>query len=240
MDTHFFKVIEGDEIHGTSFRINVEFKEDSFNLTVIQKLKAWFVTVDYSNCMENLVETFYTDRVNSLQRLTLIEEERYELQKVIVQLGLTLEFIKSKDSLETQLNEFINRKKTDEEELYSKFVLVLNEKKKRIQHLNELLATFRRGRPTLNPPVTVKKRTKKHEPALQIEPHLKKEISDSESEDDYNTDEEKEKKLQNLSNETLQGDLNDNRRIDDAIPSTSKCDIFSDNSPPRHLLSKKS
>ncbi|KAJ8930824.1 hypothetical protein NQ314_016338 [Rhamnusium bicolor] len=114
-------------------------------------------------------------------------------------------------------------------------------KKKRIQHLNELLEAFKRGRPTLNPHVEVKKRTKKTEIIPQKKIEMKQEISESDSEDNYNTDEEKAKNKQESSDEDLGDDTNKNKKMGEPIPSTSKCDfdLFADDSPPRHLLPKR-
>lgn len=133
------------------------------------------------------------------------------------------------------MNEFIERKKTDDEEVFSNFVLVLNEKKKRIQHLTELLEAFRRGRSSINPSVEVKKRSKKNVPTQKIKIEKKETISDSESEEDYDTDEEKSKKPRNASDQAFDNEVNQNRNDAYAIPSTSKFDLFSDDSPPRHL-----
>lgn len=130
------------------------------------------------------------------------------------------------------MNEFIERKKTDDEALFSNFVLVLNEKKKRIQHLTESLEALRRGRPSVNPSIEVKKRSKKLEPRQQVKVEKKEIVSESSSEEDYNTDDEKLKRPQNL----LDKDVNDQNKNDVyAIPSTSRFDLFSNDSPPRHL-----
>lgn len=45
-----------------------------------------------------------------------------------------------------KLENFVNLKEDTEHDLYSKFILILNEKKKRIEHLNELLEAYREGR----------------------------------------------------------------------------------------------
>lgn len=140
-----------------------------------------------------------------------------------------------KNNFQLKLNEFIERKKTDDEELFSNFVLILNEKKKRIQHLTELLEAFRRGRSSVNPSVEVKKRSKKVVLAQQTRTEKKETISDSDSEENYDTDEEKSKKPRNASDKGFDKGVNQDRNDAYAIPSTSKFDLFSDNSPPRHL-----
>lgn len=127
------------------------------------------------------------------------------------------------------MNEFIERKKTDDEELFSNFVLVLNEKKKRIQHLTESLEALRRGRPSINPSVELKKRSKRVEPRQQVKVEKKEIVSESDSEEDYTTDDEKLKRPRN----SLENDQNKNDVY--AIPSTSRFDLFSDDSPPRHI-----
>lgn len=59
--------------------------------------------------------------------------------------------------MEGKLNEFFKNKKIDEEELLSKFVVLLNEKKRQIQHLNDLLIAFKHERPVTNPIILTKK-----------------------------------------------------------------------------------
>lgn len=109
--------------------------------------------------------------------------------------------------LESKLSDFNSRKKKDEDTLYSNFVLVLNEKKIRIQHLTELLEAFRHGRPTVNPTINVQKNKKKS----KVE--VKNEVSESdtdENETDYNTDDEQ------------PGRKEFNENFDHSIPSSSK------------------
>lgn len=55
-----------------------------------------------------------------------------------------------------KMDEFLERRQTEELTVYNKFVGILNEKKFQIHHLNELLTAFRGGRPTVNPPPPVR------------------------------------------------------------------------------------
>lgn len=127
-------------------------------------------------------------------------------------------------NLENKLKELVTRKLKDEEELYSNFVLVLNEKKRRIQHLNQLLQAFKAGRSVTNPQIIPKGRSKK-----EVKKEIKNEVSESDSEsgnDGYNTDEEK----------SVKEDTN----IEKLLPSTSKkqnFDLFfdEDNNIDSHL-----
>lgn len=117
-----------------------------------------------------------------------------------------------------------------DKQMLSNFVILLNEKKSRIQYLTELLEAFKSGREPNNPPI--KKPTKRSKTiensANKIEKKPKMEViseSDSENsdipmEEDYNSEEEK-----------------INRAVDLAIPSTSKADpiFLQEDSPPREI-----
>ncbi|CAG9860428.1 unnamed protein product [Phyllotreta striolata] len=85
------------------------------------------------------------------------------------------------NNLENKLKELVAKKIQEEEELYSHFTLVLNEKKRKIQHLNQTLQAFKAGRPTVNSERVVKTKSV---------PLVRNDVSESEN-SDYNTDEEK-------------------------------------------------
>jgi len=100
------------------------------------------------------------------------------------------------DTMAKKLKDFLGRSKTDEEKLYNNFTAILNEKKRQIQHLNDLLTAFRQGRPTVNSPVQVKRNKKqnvqKNKKKLNVVPESSSE-SDSNndtSNDNYDTDNE--------------------------------------------------
>lgn len=134
----------------------------------------------------------------------------------------------------TKIEEFVNAKRLNDKQMLSNFVILLNEKKSRIQHLTELLDAFKSGREPANP---VLKRTKKNGKTSKAEETAKKPkrelISESDSdedsvtpepmEEDYNSEEEKRKEIADL-----------------AVPSTSKADFsfLKENSPPRGIKIK--
>lgn len=150
--------------------------------------------------------------------------------------------------MESKYNEFIFRKKKEEDTLYSNFVLVLNEKKARIQHLTELLEAFRHGRPTVNPEPQATEKTKKFK---KVKVEIKNEVSDTDGEESevyYSTDDEKSKthrdkdsakednvEFSNILSGTHLATSTEN------IPGTSRdyCSALLDDSPPNYALPKR-
>lgn len=132
-----------------------------------------------------------------------------------------------KELYKTKLEEFIALKENYDKKMMSNFVLVLNEKKKRIQYLNDLLDAFKAGREPRNPKLNHKSKTVNTNIREEVEPPKKQrleQISESES-DSYNTDEEKQQ--QNESNEN------------EPVPSTSKAYyniLADDDSPPEKMV----
>ncbi|CAG9838904.1 unnamed protein product [Diabrotica balteata] len=122
----------------------------------------------------------------------------------------TLELKKGYARLEEKVTELVDRNLNREQELYSNFVLVLNEKKRKIQHLTQTIEALKAGRPVLNPEIKVRKpKTLKKEKEEKQKPEMN--VSESESSnnsDGYNTDDEKSKKAKDV--------------IEDGLPSTSK------------------
>lgn len=198
--------------------------------------------------MNNLLQTIYDEKITAIKELHSLRDETDCLRKS----KKCLIFISNKQlyifldtcELENKLNDFIARKKKEEDILYSNFVLVLNEKKTRMQHITELLEAFKHGRSTDNPVPELREKVKKS----KVE--VKNEVSESESEEndvDYNTDDE------NMSNEKLiekkinkeNGDLScmlGNNIHQDNEPSTSKkysCGSLLDDSPPSYILPKR-
>lgn len=134
------------------------------------------------------------------------------------------------------MEDLVNDKKLSDKQMLSNFVVLLNEKKSKIQYLTELLDAFKAGREQKNPPI---KRTKKRrKPAKSDEEDTaakqpKRElISDSESDedaassksdpnDDYNSEEERKKRF----------------ITDSAIPTTSKADFgfLKEDTPPQDM-----
>lgn len=100
-----------------------------------------------------------------------------------------------KELYKTKLEEFIVLKEKYDKKTMSNFVLLLNEKKKRIQYLNDLLDAFRNGREPKYPKPSAKANSKSKPVDVVEEENAPKkqrleQISESES-DDYNTDDEK-------------------------------------------------
>ncbi|KAG5890223.1 hypothetical protein JTB14_028764 [Gonioctena quinquepunctata] len=174
--------------------------------------------VAYNECVENLLDEFHLLKKLSMKNFDTTLEIKEQLER-------------DKEKIDIKLQEFIERKKRDDQELYSNFVLVLNEKKRKIQHLSKLLDAFKQGRPMLNPPVVVKRRKNKKD-QVKEEITVKEEVSDSDSSSDsvdYNTDGADEVESYNGENDTS------------LLPSTSKHDYHPllDDSPPRQSLPKR-
>ncbi|VEN50629.1 unnamed protein product [Callosobruchus maculatus] len=146
--------------------------------------------VDYFSTVHALLDKFFNDR-------TLYQSKATNLQHQ----NITLE--KDKAVLKEKLQELVKRKQEEEENIYSSFVLVLNEKKRQIQHLNELLEAFRQGRPTLNPPISSRNKKKiGNKQSRKTKPDVKNEVSESDnSANEYNTDEENSGKIDTVSKE---------------------------------------
>ncbi|XP_056643895.1 DNA repair protein XRCC4-like [Diorhabda sublineata] len=135
--------------------------------------------IEFSDCVYNLIDTF------SFQNEQLNQQNNNLLKEVD---NLTT----VKNVLEEKLSQFVNKKQQDDQELFSNFVLVLNEKKRRIQHLTQTLQAFKAGRPVLNPQIKLRKRSKK---IVKQEKNEISESSESNSENnEYNTDNENSKK----------------------------------------------
>lgn len=130
-----------------------------------------------------------------------------------------------------KIEEFVKEKKLSDEKLLSHFVLLLNEKKSKIQYLTELLEALKSGRETNNPSIEkVKKPNKRSRgqdesnknaknPKREVISSSESEEDTSPKEEDYDSEEEKRKKL----NELL------------AVPSTSKADFsfLKEDTPPK-------
>ncbi|XP_044744334.1 uncharacterized protein LOC123306415 [Coccinella septempunctata] len=91
------------------------------------------------------------------------------------------------DEYKKKLEELVDRKIIDEQMMLRNFVLLLNEKKKRIQHLSELLEAYRND-PSLAEPVEVnincnKKRKTKNTTSREPQCQIEENISDSGSGD---------------------------------------------------------
>ncbi|CAG9813441.1 unnamed protein product [Phaedon cochleariae] len=190
------------------------------------KMKLFFCSlekVNYCHYVEKLLDQYHEEKNEYKEKYDLAIRSQDELEQ-------------SKEELQKKLQEFVKRKKDDDEVLYNNFVLVLNEKKRQIQHLTQTLEAFKRGRPTHNPPVKVKKEKRGTEVNVKKEMSIeKKEVSDSNTDEEppnYNTDED--------DDYDYKSNVRQNHEIDN-LPSTSKQDfsLFLDDSPPHHILPKR-
>lgn len=130
-------------------------------------------------------------------------------------------FFVEKTLIEDHIQKFVAKKSESDKKMLSNFLLVLNEKKKRIQYLSDLLEAVSAGRPTVNqPPKEISKQgTKKSFSQVNIKSEQKEKISDTESSE---SEQEAVKEVE-------------------AVPSTSKTfldDILKDDSPPRKVKIK--
>lgn len=134
----------------------------------------------------------------------------------------------------SKIEEFVEAKRLSDKQMVSNFVILLNEKKSKIQYLTGLLEAFRNGRTTTNPPIkTSRKQNKKakldEETSTVTEKTKKEVISDSDSEDSIILKSEPE------------GYNSEEKRFDEipdiAVPSTSKAGLgfLSESSPPREI-----
>nr|CAI5818515.1 unnamed protein product [Callosobruchus analis] len=146
--------------------------------------------VDYFSTVDTLLNKFFKDRTQYLTKATKLQHQNKELEK-------------DKAVLKEKLQEIVSRKQEEEGKMYSSFVLVLNEKKRQIQHLSQLLEAFRHGRPTLNPPVSDKKKKKTfNQQRRKTKPEIKNEVSESDnSANECDTDEENQDKVNTVSKE---------------------------------------
>ncbi|XP_023017054.2 DNA repair protein XRCC4 [Leptinotarsa decemlineata] len=182
------------------------------------RIKYFFCPMEkvcYSKCVENLLDNFYLKRNDLLLNIESISKENDELKK-------------SKKRIESVLQEFIERKKRDDQELYSNFILVLNEKKRKIQQLNQLVEAFKQGRPKLNPLVEVK-RKKSNKLAIKAELPTKEEVSNSDIESD------------SAGSQTHTENSDEESGNTSILPSTSKHmhNFLLEDSPPRETLPKR-
>ncbi|KAK9875361.1 hypothetical protein WA026_007759 [Henosepilachna vigintioctopunctata] len=113
-----------------------------------------------------------------------------------------------------KLTELIDRKNVDEQVMLSNFVSLLNEKKRRIQHLNELLEAYQTNRSLVNPVgLNISYRNKRKRINIKNEePSYSKvleEVSDSSlssNDDHYTTDSEKGKATGRVKSEVTDAD----------------------------------
>ncbi|XP_025833750.1 DNA repair protein xrcc4-like isoform X2 [Agrilus planipennis] len=138
---------------------------------------------EYHNCAEELLDelltknSFYENQISSLQQL--LEKE-----------------IKERTSISEKYEEFQKDIENKEKTLYSSFVLLLNEKKKRIQYLTELLDSNRNSDLSVNDNKVVSKKEKENEGDSDLESNDSAQNSSKESA--YDTDEEKDNKIKSL------------------------------------------
>lgn len=153
-----------------------KFHIDKNVLTITEDVNE-HVHVKYFRC--NLEKVRYSYIGSLIDDLQLQKSNAEQLQRNVVQ-------------YEQKLNELVERKKIDEQTMLSNFVLLLNEKKRRIQHLNELLEVYSKN-PSLADPVTVntkqnnRRKIKKIKLDEQVS-KVKEEISETSSDSDISND----------------------------------------------------
>lgn len=189
------------------------------------------------------MDTLNTNNAKSLSQIKTLQVENESFQNGIGVYNSSVSFV-SFQFLElkkhkAKIEEFVSAKKSSDKQMLSNFVILLNEKKSRIQYLMELLDAFRGGREPTNPAKSSQskkncKTVKSEEDHSEKMKKPKREIiSESESDEDlvtpepmdedYNSEEDKSKIIADL-----------------AIPSTSKADFtfLEENSPPREVKIK--
>ncbi|XP_076259148.1 uncharacterized protein LOC143195661 isoform X1 [Rhynchophorus ferrugineus] len=185
--------------------VEITLFENTFRIKIIldnQMKTIYFETimikVDFATNILSTVDNLFAVKKQCFDDFNNLKTENEKLKE-------------AKFQLEAKLNEFIERKKTDEEEIFSKFVVLLNEKKRQIQHLNDLLIAFKHGRTINNPNIVTHKESKKIEDTPKAENiSNNSDISSDESNSDqsYNTEDEEQvsfsqQKALKLSKETF-------------------------------------
>ncbi|CAH1126493.1 unnamed protein product [Ceutorhynchus assimilis] len=200
-----------------SDKAQLNFKDGMFTISLGLKNKMkmqFFQTrlyqVNFHDSVFSLVDQLYNKNFEHLTELNSLRSQFENLKN-------------DHQILEEKMNEFLNRRKAEELNTYNNFIAILNEKKREIQHLNELLIAFRQGRPTVNKPFESKKKQNTKKPIIEEVPDSQSSsdnesvISKSDSENElpnYNTDEEK----YSNNNKTIAV-----KRSQSPVPSTSKC-----------------
>ncbi|KAL3286310.1 hypothetical protein HHI36_000819 [Cryptolaemus montrouzieri] len=139
---------------------------------------------------------------------------------------------KEVDAYKNKLNELVERKRVDDQVMLSNFVSLLNEKKRRIQHLNELLEAFRED-PSLANPAEVNvnsTRKRKWKDTVKNEKQttatvVKEEVSDSESGISNNENTSDEEKNQNFTEVKIEETSVANQYIDDIFEESPPGDV---------------
>ncbi|XP_066262412.1 uncharacterized protein [Euwallacea similis] len=170
------KYLEGPSADAQLVLENGEF---IINLLLENAMKMLFfktklTEVNFSDSVHSLIDGLYKSNVEMSKELQTLKQEHTTLKTEC-------------DILKRKMDEFLERKKIDEDKLYSNFIAVFCEKKRQIQHLNECLIAFRQGRPTRNPPAPLKRKQKLQKDLKIIEPEKSSEESSNE-EEDYSTD----------------------------------------------------
>ncbi|XP_030763322.1 uncharacterized protein LOC115887929 [Sitophilus oryzae] len=209
--------------------VELKFVEGHFTVHVLLKNKmkllyfeATMLKTDFGTSLFEVTDNFYENNTKHLKELMELKNQNSKLKE-------------NNERLKIKLEEFVERKNKDEQELLSKFLMLLNEKKRQIQHLNDLLLAFKKGRPVTNPvkPTKIGKKSGKNKPVPQTP------ISESESEDSNNTDYETDS--DSSSNEDQPVIVESKKKLEiEPKPSTSKTKFcFDDDSPPLPSLTKR-
>lgn len=79
--------------------------------------------------------------IDNMKDITILH--RQQMEKLETDKKITLQ--EKKAAIE-KLDTYVNLKEETEHDLYSRFILILNEKKKRIEHLNEIIEAYKEGK----------------------------------------------------------------------------------------------
>lgn len=223
----YFKTVKDYFVkNGTSLFLDVT--ESRLNLYMTKgKIKVKYLSVDLMKIdyFHSLYE-FIDDLISTNMQLKVSLEEVENLKD---------EAMKRSFLYEEKLTEFVKTKEKWEKELFSKFVLVLNEKKKRIQYLTEVLEAKKYNLPVCKKNLSDFKQNEEENICLRQEQKIES-ISDSESDESYETDEEIQKEKESeINNENSEDGEHDEDCKNESKPSTSKQffdEIFKEDSPP--------
>lgn len=157
----------------------------TIHLLLKNKMKILFFSstlkqVEFLDYILKLVDKLHSEKTQHLEELNGLKGTQSFLQE-------------ENKNLKEKMEVLLQRRQSEEQMLYNKFLAVLNEKKYHIQHLNDLI-TFRRKEPAVNSSVYTrnaekkKSRPEKGPSGIAL---LSTQNSDSSISDTYNTDNEK-------------------------------------------------
>ncbi|XP_063918591.1 uncharacterized protein LOC135133955 [Zophobas morio] len=200
---------------------------------IINRLLKGSLTVKYFICkvqktryvehVEQIMDKFYFENLKLLENVNIFKKANEELTDC-------------KNQCELKLKQLVAQKKSDESEQFGQFLLILNEKKRRIQHLTELLEVFKKGRPISNPEVKVGKQKSKKGAKNSATVQKKETISESESDDD---DDESSLGHNTTDDESIEKSKSASPIENKPSTSTETFDFLEDDIAQSHMLPKR-